>query len=57
MIHAASIQNFETGDPSGLQSRRLTDYYITKEGDICPSRIVAKAGEVWGDRGAAGGKP
>jgi hypothetical protein len=35
MIYAASIQNFETGNLSGLQSRRLTDYYITEEGDIC----------------------
>jgi len=35
MIYAASIQNFETGNLSGLQSRRLTDYNITEEGDIC----------------------
>jgi len=35
MIYIASIQNFETGNLSGLQSRRLTDYYIAEKGDIC----------------------
>ena len=35
MIYVASIQNFETGNLSGLQNCRLTDHYITEEGGIC----------------------
>lgn len=34
MTCAASTRNFETGNLSGFQSRRLTDYYITEESNI-----------------------
>jgi hypothetical protein len=54
MVYAASIQNFETGNLSGLQSRRLTGHYITK---AASGQNGGQSREVRDGREGVGGKP